>query len=350
MMRLGLQAALAAATFSILSWANCAIAADAPKPLFASEDMISLTLKAPLSGMSRNRGEKPVPGLLTVGGSAPESLPVALSVRGSLRRTLAICSFPPLRVEFTQKPAKTSIFKGQKQLKLVTHCQQSERFQQYVLLEYAAYRLYLALTPESFNVRLAKIDYVDEDGHPIATRFGFFIEDVHDVARRNGQDRLRGVNHISASQLDPAAAARFALFQYMIGNLDWAMTVNAKGEDCCHNARLVSVKAAPADLIPVPYDFDFAGLVDTPYAAPPPSVPVPSVRVRRYRGFCQHNEQAQAFAAQLSARRASLLAIVDSTPELNERSRSQADSYLGDFFDQMSSPAKVAEVLKTCPY
>ncbi len=347
-MRLGLQVALAAATFSILSWANSAIAADAPKPLFASDDMISLTLRAPLSGMSRDRGEKPVPGLLTVGGNAPESLPVALSVRGSLRRTIAICSFPPLRVEFTQKPATTSIFKGQKQLKLVTHCQQPERNQQYVLLEYAAYRLYRALTPESFNVRLAKIDYADEGGHPITTRLGFFIEDVHDVARRNGQNRLRGVNRISISQLDPAAAARFAVFQYMISNLDWSMTVNSKGEDCCHNARLVSVKAAAADLIPVPYDFDLAGLVNAPYAAPPASIPVPNVRVRRYRGFCQHNEQAQAFAAELSAHRASLLAIVDQTPELSEGSRSRADSYLGDFFDEMSSPAKVAEMLKTC--
>ena len=184
-------------------------------------------------------------------------MPVTLSVRGITRRKKDICSFPPLRVEFNAKPAVTSIFKGQKSLKLVTHCQQNEAFQQYVLLEYAAYRLYNALTPESFRVRLAKIDYVDQDGHIITSRVGFFIEDVDDVAKRNGQDRLRRVNRISISQLDPAAAARLAVFQYMIGNLDWAMIASLPGEDCCHNARLIGVKGATTGLIPVPYDFDF---------------------------------------------------------------------------------------------
>ena len=33
-----------------------------------------------------------------------------------------ICTFPPLRVEFAQPPAATSLFAGQKRLKLVTHC------------------------------------------------------------------------------------------------------------------------------------------------------------------------------------------------------------------------------------
>ena len=347
-MRLVLQAALAAAALSIIPWINCAIAASKSQPLFASDDVLSLTLKAALNDMPRNRGAKPVPGLLTVGGGAPESLPVALSVRGSLRRTSQVCAFPPLRVEFTQKPASASLFKGQTQLKLVTHCQRTEHFQQYILLEYAAYRLYRALTPESFNVRLAKIDYVDEDGQPITSRLGFFIEDVRDVARRNGQKRLRGVNHISISQLDPAAAARFALFQYMISNLDWAMTASAPGEDCCHNSRLVSEKGATTGLLPVPYDFDQAGLVNTPYAAPPERISVPTVQVRRYRGFCQHNEQAQAFAAELLPRHAELLAILDQTPQFDERTRRTAASYMGEFFDQISTPSQVDDIMKTC--
>lgn len=324
------------------------LAADTPRPLFASDDVISLTLSGPLANMSRQDGAKPVPGVLQVTGSAPETLPVMLSSRGITRRRKEICSFPPLRVEFTEKPGKTSLFKGQKQLKLVTHCQSPEKYQQGVLLEYAAYRLYRALTPESFGIRLAKVDYVGEDGRPMTTRFGFFIEDIDDVARRNGQKRLRGVNRISASQLDPAAAARFAVFQYMISNLDWAMTVGPAGEDCCHNSRLVGAKEATTGLITVPYDFDYSGLVDAPYALPPDKIRVASVRVRRYRGLCQHNEQARAFSADLLTRRAFLLEVVDRTPQLDDGSRRRAASYLGDFFDQISSPSKVAEMLTTC--
>jgi hypothetical protein len=336
------------AVFAILSWPNSAIAAASPKPLFASDDVLSLTLSGPLTGMSRDGAAKPVPGLLTVAGSAPESLPVMLSVRGITRRRKDICSFPPLRIEFTAKPAATSIFRGQKGLKLVTHCQQSERYQQYVLLEYAGYRLYRALTPESFGVRLAEIDYVNEDGRPLASRLGFFIEDVDDVARRNGQERLRGANRISSSQLDAAAAARFAIFEYMISNLDWAMTAGPAGEDCCHNSRIVGAKGATTELVPVPYDFDYSGLVNAPYAVPPASIRLANVRVRRYRGFCQHNERAQASAADLLAHRAALLAILDQTPRLNTESRQMGASYLGGFFEQIGSPPQVAELMKSC--
>ncbi len=347
-MRLVLKTAFAVTAFSILSWASPAAAADKPRPLFASDDVISLTLSGPLNDISRDVNAKPVPGTLKVTGAVPETLPVMLSVRGITRRRKDICSFPPLRVTFAEKPGKSSLFRGQKSLKLVTHCQRTANFQQYVLLEYSAYQLYRALTPESFSVRLAKIDYVDEGGQPITSRIGFFEEDVNDVARRNGQKRLRGLNHISSSQLDPAAAARFALFQYMISNLDWAMTAAPAGSDCCHNARLVGAEGATSGLVPLPYDFDYSGLVNAPYAVPPDSIRVANVRVRRYRGFCEHNEQARAFAAGLLARRASLQAVLDSTPELNESSHRTAARYLDDFFDEVGSPSRIADFMSVC--
>ena len=134
----------------------------------------------------------------------------------------------------------------------------------------------------------------------------------------------------------------------MISNLDWAMTLGAAGEDCCHNARLATTNGATTGLIPIPYDFDYAGLVDPPYAVPPDSIRVASVRVRRWRGFCAHNEEAKAFMTQLSARRAEMIGIVNQTPGLEEKPRQTADAYLGDFFDEISSPAKVADFMKMC--
>jgi len=349
MMRLVPGTTLAIAAFLVLSWAKAAIGADIPKPLFASDDVIDLTISGPITGLSRAEAAKPVPGVLKVQGSAPETLPIALATRGSSRKMPETCAFPPLRVEFTQKPGPASLFKGQKRLKLVTHCQSFDKFQQDVFLEYAAYRLYQALTPESFNARLAKIDYTSQNGHPIITRYGFFLEDIDDVAQRNGQVRLRGANHIASSQIDPESGARFALFQYMISNLDWAMTASQPGdENCCHNSRLIGAKGATTGLINVPYDFDLSGLVDAPYAVPPAGINVSNVRVRRYRGFCAHNEQAQAVAAGLAARRASLLGILDQTPQLGEGYRKRADAYLGIFFDEIASPEKVTEMLKTC--
>jgi hypothetical protein len=346
-MRIVMKATVTAAALSLSLGAGPAIA-KSPRPLFRSDEVLNLTLSGPISDLSRKAGADAVPGVLKVDGATPETLPVMLATRGTTRRLPQLCAFPPLRVEFAQKPPATSIFKGQRQLKLVTHCQSAERYEQGVILEYEAYRLYNALTPEGFNVRLAKVNYVSESGRTIASRFGFFIEDIRDVARRNGQKRLRGVKHISASQLDPDAAARFALFEYMISNLDWAMTDAQPGEDCCHNSRLLTSKDTAKGLIPVHYDFDYSGLVDAPYAVPPDSMHLANVRVRRYRGFCLHNAQAQALAADLVTRRTALTSILDRQTELSESYRDKAKTYLGDFFDELGSPPRLTQIMDSC--
>src|SRR5258707_3174998 len=90
--------------------------------------------------ISRDIAAKPVHGVLKVGGAAPEAMPVTLSVRGITRRKKEVCAFPPLRVEFSQKPGPSSIFKGQTRLKLVPHCQRSADFHQGPLLYYPATR------------------------------------------------------------------------------------------------------------------------------------------------------------------------------------------------------------------
>jgi len=64
-------------------------AADGPKPLFASDDVLSLTLTGPLDTISRDIAAKPVPGVLKVGGAAPETMPVTCrcaASRGARKR------------------------------------------------------------------------------------------------------------------------------------------------------------------------------------------------------------------------------------------------------------------------
>ncbi len=322
-------------------------AASDPKPLFASEAPLHLTIKGPISRLAGgSRSGAAVPATLTVDGGAPETLAITLAARGITRRASDICQFPPLRVEFTDKPGDSSPFAGQKKLKLVTHCKAQAAFQQYLLLEYTTYKLFNLLTPISFDARLASIDYVDPDGRIVASRLGFFLEDADDVARRNGLSGFKGPDRIGASQLDPDAAAREAVFQYMIGNLDWSMIAGPAGAGCCHNTKLIGAAGATTGLIPLAYDYDFSGLVDAPYATPPEGIPVANVRVRRYRGFCAQNAQAQATAADLTAKRAALFAIYDGIPQLEEGPKRKAEAYLGGFFDAAADPS--ARWLKTC--
>lgn len=343
---------LAAAGLALLLAAPSAIAQRAPHPLFAEDGVIQFTLSGPIRAIARSaeRSEEVRDAMLMLGGAAPETHAIRLSARGITRRRRDICTFPPLRIEFASPPAQASLFTGQRRLKLVTHCRSGESFQQYVLLEYAAYRLLNALTPLSLRVRLARIDYVDEGGErPFASRLGFLIEDIDDAARRNGMVEVETGN-FPVARLSARDAGRFAVFQYMVGNVDWAMHGGPPGDDCCHNSRpIAAAEGAAAGLIPIPYDFDHAGLVDAPYATLPPQVPGNSVRRRHYRGFCMHNEEARRAAGEMLAARAALMAVLADIPELEERTRGRASSYLADFFEDVASPESIADRLfETC--
>lgn len=311
-----------------------AAAQQPPKPLFAASDPIHIAIQAPLGRLIHNRGNDVVQGTLT----DPEgnALPVALTDRGITRRSTDTCDFPPLRVVFTAPPPATSLFAGQKKLKLVTHCKNSPGFQQYVLLEYSAYKMYNLLTPHSFDVRLANVDYRDETGRPIISRIGYFLEDLKDLAKRNGLKESHAPNLIPMADLSPPDAARYALFQDMIANHDWSMRAGPAGKSCCHNAELMG-PLAPGATVVVPYDFDFSGFVDTPYATPPDQLHISSVRERVYRGYCAHNADALAVARQMREERSQMMAAITSTPGIDPQRAAKAIGYLDEFFADIAS-------------
>lgn len=343
------RSVLAATALLLMAVPPATASTKPPRPLFAATGTLHLRLRAPFNTLEATNGRsaKPVPGTLTEDGAAPE-MTVALSTRGVTRGSREICPFPPLRVDFPQSPAPGSTFAGQHSLKLVTHCQDDAAFQHYVLLEYAAYRIYQLFTPASFGVRLASIDYVSASGQKLATRVGFFIEDVGDLARRNGLKHTKIKGRVAVAALNAPDAARFAMFEYLIGNLDWAMTAGPAGSDCCHNARLIADKGATSGLVPVPYDFDFSGLVDAPYATPPQGIPLPNIRVRKYRGFCRHDAEARVAAGEMLAQRAAITGVIDATPDLASYPRQKARQYLAAFFDEIGKPARLNALLKTC--
>lgn len=322
-------------------------AADARKPLFASDAPLHITIQSAMfHANSVSRSNVPVDGTLAVDGAPP--IPIKLALRGITRRESDVCQFAPLRVEFPAKPPEDSIFAGQKKLKLVTHCRQQQGFQQYLLLEYATYKMMNLVTPLSFRDRLVTVDYAGADGRSTVSRYGFFLEDADDVARRNGMREAKMPARISAAQLDGAGAGRQAAFEYMVGNLDWSSIAGPAGAACCHNVKLVGAAGAQNGLVPLPYDYDFSGLVDAPYATPPQGIDVASVRVRKWRGFCRTNAEAQAAIADLLGHRDAILAVYDDVPQLEPATRAKAAAYLGGFFATAASPEAVAGVLKGC--
>ena len=342
-----MRIAFATALAAIALGASAPAAAQQAAPLFSSDEPLRLVISAPIGSLMRDRqSSAPVAGTLT--DSTGQALPISLSIRSTTRRNADVCDFAPLRVVFTGRPPATSAFAGQSKLKLVTHCGNGPGAQQYELLEYAGYKMYNVLTPRSFGVRLASIDYRDANGRPITTRYGFFIEDLKDVARRNGMRPSHAPSRIPATFLSPVDSARYALFEHMIANHDWSMRAGAAGKDCCHNAELMG-PLTTGGVVPIPYDFDYSGYVGAPYAVPPEQMSLSSVKQRFYRGYCAHNGQALTVARQMLAARPQMLAVLAQTPGLEPRTQQRAANFLNGFFNDIASDEIAnTKVLKRC--
>jgi len=331
---------LAAIALGCSATAVSARAPSPPTPLFSSDVPIHVSIQGPFAALSSNRAEVPHPATMVVDGV---TYPITLTPRGITRLRNETCDFPPLRVTLTQPAPAGSLFQGQRRLKLVTHCKRSVDFQQKVLLEYSAYRLYNLMTQQSFRARLANIDYLDESGRAYISRVGFFLEDFDDVAKRNGMSDAHMGSMVPLASLEPTAAARFAVFEYMISNYDWSMRAGPKGDECCHNGRLMTDRPG-GPLTAVPYDFDFSGLVDAPYAGPPEGIPVDNLRQRNYRGYCIHLPQARSIAAEVAQRRAEFLGVFAAVPGLDQRNQGRAAGFVNGFFADLDS----GKIFKNC--
>lgn len=316
-------------------------------PLFAQDEILDVTITGPVRSIARaaERSTEAYPGTLQAAG---ESHAIELSARGISRRKKENCRFPPLRIAFPDKAGKESLFHRQGSVKLVTHCQDRDKAEQTVLREYAAYRLYNLVTPESLKARLARITYI-EDGKTLTTRLGFFIEDADDAARRLGAKEV-DTGTIRSSALNREDAARYALFQYMIGNTDWDMAQGPNPAECCHNSKLLgAAKDARSDLTPVPYDFDNSGLVDAPYAVPNAILRIRTVRTRVYRGYCSLNDAVRAQVPAFRDMRTAFEAEIAGLSVAEPSTRSAMASYLSGFYDDIADNAALERnLLRKC--
>lgn len=329
----------------------CAVGpASAQTALFSDNSELAMVIEGPIGDLVRRapRSTEPVTAAITL---ENRSFDIELSPRGISRRTLGICDFPPLRLNLLGARQGT-ILQEQNKLKLVTRCRRGAAYEQLIVLEYTAYRIYNEITPLSYRVRPVRVTYRDNARRRREeTQFNFLIEDSSDLARRNRRAELQvPPRTVASSQLDPQQAAIVGLFQYMIGNLDWDMVDGPAGDDCCHNGKLFAATAASREsVVPVPYDFDASGFVNAPYAAPPVGLSVSSVRQRLYRGYCRYNDQARAAAELFRARRDRIYAVIDSETRLTEARRNSTRNYIEAFYEILDNPQRFEnQVIEEC--
>jgi hypothetical protein len=304
--------------------------------LFKSTDPVSFTLVADYKTVMKDRdtlSTKQYPGTLILRDSAgaEKKVPVLLRPRGHFRRASRNCDFMPLRLDFEKKDVKGTVFEGQDKFKLGTHCRASPEYEQYVLREYLAYKVHNLVSDRSFRARLAKVTYNDSvTGKTIGEHNALVFENEDDVARRmEGQvAELRGAlfDDVDASQMD-----QVSVFEYFIGNTDWSLYA-------LHNIRIV--RRLDGTLLPLAYDLDFSGLVNTRYATPAEQLQLRTVKDRLYRGPCRPIASFDAALAVYRQKQADILAVYD-FPGLDAGYARDAKAFLGDFFKMLQKPRDV---------
>ena len=303
--------------------------------LFDSSEPLALTLTADFGAIGKNRrGDKPDhPGVLSYVTPAGDSvsIPVQLRTRGHYR--LATCQYPPLKIAFDRERSAHTPFSHQGSLKLTVQCRGGRTYANYVLEEYLLYHIYNLLTDRSFRARLAHVTYSDAAGKRAPeTRNAFFVEDDDRMARRN-MAQVFEQKGVLQPDLDFEQMGVAAVFQYMIGNTDWAVSA-------LHN--IVLIRDTTGVVYPVPYDFDWSGVIWTPYAQPDQRLGIPNVRQRIYRGTCRAPEELKALFVRFNERKDSIYAAYRgmAAEGLEPKRIEQALEYYDEFYKTINDAGR----------
>lgn len=329
----------------------------APPLLFESDDVLEITLPLHFKDLCRPREDEAcdfIPTTLSYPAPGGEhvTLAVEIKVRGGWRSLTVNCSAPLLWIRFDAAKTGGTPFAGQELLPLTTHCGQGlsleamqnrppkTAWEQYLLREYLAQRVYGLFTEASLRSRLIRVHYPDPDKPSrIVRSFAFLTEHFDSMAARIDAERLeRG--SFDHEKLDNRAADILALYQFMIGNTDWSIV---------RERNIILVRMPGGLLVPVPYDFDMSGLVNAHYAGPAPGLPIEAVRERHFLGFCHPQADWDSLFRYFTTRREAVLELVGQVPGLDEYSSESSRRYLERFFDVLDSPeARSGEIIEAC--
>ena len=303
----------------------------AEKGLFDADELLDITLKGNLREVVNDRTDIPKNFSLVLSYQSTDSgeitMPVQVRTRGHFRRMKENCSYPPLLIQFAADgPHLNTIFREQRKLKLVMPCK--EDF--YIIREWLVYKLYNLVTPKSFRARLVKVKLEDaRSKKQVNSFYGILLEEEKQMAKRNQAKTIEMKLQPTQTQRD--AFLTMTVFEYLIGNTDWSVQY-------LPNIKLLQPDSSGAP-VTVPYDYDHAGIVNTPYALPAEELELRSVRERRYRGYCEPDLKVfEPVIAKYNNLKKEIYHVYESCTLLDEKYRSASIKYLDEFYTTINNP------------
>ena len=311
--------------------------------LFAADEPMVITLTFDLKQYQRTKmkGEY-MPAHLSyyINDSMTIDHNIRIKARGEFRRSF--CLYAPFWLNIRKAKVKTTQLQDIKRMKVVTQCRGSNNFGDYVLKEYLAYRIYQILSPESFRTRLVRMKYVDTGRKNKVTETWAFILEPEEMLAERVNGRIIESDRLSMRMMEHQSMDLVAIFAYMIGNSDFSIT----GQ---HNVKVLSLARNAAEgYTPVPYDFDYSGIVNAEYAVPGENLGISSVTERFFLGPCRENIVYRQTMEYILEHREKIIDEVSSFPYLDDKEKEEMIAYLNQYFRQTEKPGLENTFKNTC--
>lgn len=250
--------------------------------------------------------------------------------RGKFRRKR--CEIPPIKLKFSKTGLVETQLDTMNEIKLVLPCAGKEADESLIVREYLTYRMFEKLSPDyCVRARLIRLQLKDKAKKRPQKMLAMLVEHEEQVAGRTGSAVFQDWG-IKAEQLHEEQAALAVLFEFMIGNTDWDIA-------SCRNMMLLR-PSGDEKICPVPYDFDFSGLVSAPYSSPNSDCNIRSVKDR-----CLMDYGISSTALQRARQ-----TLIDAKPMLYDGCRSRflaveasddMAKFLDVFFDVIANSAEI---------
>ncbi len=306
---------------------------------FEDESVINATLEMDMKDLlGKKAKERYLPATFSMtfrdGSTVTEKIDV--TARGNFRRET--CYMPGLKLRF-KKDSTSPMYKF-KELKLTNGCNSGDDPGQLVVKEFLVYKIYNLLTDKSLRVRFMNISFKDAAGkRKPYTQYGFVIEDIDDMAKRNGMIEVEGTAY-NTEQTNRDQMTIVTLFQYLIGNTDWSVP-------SYHNIKLIGAKDDKSVRpFTVAYDFDICGFVDPPYATIDEQLQnqISSVTERLNRGFPRTMEELKIAVKLFNDKKADILSLIKNNTNLNSREKTRAVNYVEDFYKTINNDRELQRI------
>jgi hypothetical protein len=302
-------------------------------PQLFTEEVLSLTLSGDLKTVFKDRGDDSQyhPAELSYFSDQKKvSIPLKIKTRGNFRKSASNCKYPPLMLNFPKSEViVNTLFAGQNKMKLVTPCQGDE----YTIHEYLVYKLYNLFSPQSFQAQLLKISFQDTlKRKKASTYYSLLLENEDQMAQRNQALLFEKIGY-KPTQLDKVKFLEMAVFEYLIANTDWSVQYQ-------QNIKLIKNEQNKLP-IAVPYDFDHAGIVRSPYAKPAPALQLSNIFTRRYRGYCISEMSVyQPVFDKFNRLRPAIYALYEANKLIQSSYKIKTLKFLDNFYDTINDPEK----------